>query len=65
MPDLLTSLGRAVLLPRKQSQVLIYSSPHRYKVYQMPKRTPGQFRTIAQPAKEVKVLQYWAMKSRA
>lgn len=62
MPDLLTSLGRAVLLPRKQLQVLIYSSPHRYKVYQIPKRTPGQFRTIAQPAKEVKVLQYWAMK---
>jgi RNA-directed DNA polymerase len=33
----------------------------RYKVYTIPKRTPGQFRTIAQPAREVKALQYWIM----
>jgi hypothetical protein len=33
----------------------------RYKVYHIPKRTPGQFRTIAQPAREVKALQYWVM----
>ena len=62
MPDLLTSLGRSVLLPRKELQVLIYSSPHRYKVYRIPKRDPRQFRTIAQPAKEVKALQSWVMK---
>ena len=41
---------------------LVRSAPHRYKVFQVPKRAPGQFRTIAQPAKEVKVLQYWVMK---
>ena len=62
MHDLLTKLGVSVLLHRKELQVLIYSSPHRYKVYQIPKRTPGQFRTIAQPAQEVKMLQYWVMK---
>ena len=62
MPDLLTSLGLSVLLPRNELQILIHSSPHRYKVYQIPKRAPGQFRTIAQPAKEVKVLQSWVMK---
>jgi RNA-directed DNA polymerase len=42
---------------------LIRSAPHRYKVYQIPKRAPGQFRTIAQPAKEVKALQYWVMRN--
>ena len=41
---------------------LVRSAPHRYKEFQVPKRAPGQFRTIAQPAKEVKVLQYWVMK---
>ena len=41
---------------------LVRSAPHRYKVFKIPKRAPGQFRTIAQPAREVKVLQYWVMK---
>ena len=41
---------------------LVRSAPHRYKIFQVPKRAPGQFRTIAQPAQEVKVLQYWVMK---
>src|SRR2546426_957415 len=62
MSDLLTRIGMAVLLPRKELRILIDSAPHRYKVYQIPKRAPGQFRTIAQPAKEVKALQYWVMK---
>lgn len=52
----------AVLLPGKELRMLIDSAPHRYKVYQIPKRAPGQFRTIAQPAKEVKALQYWVLK---
>ncbi len=38
---------------------LIRSAPLRYKVYKIPKRKPGEFRIIAQPAKEVKILQYW------
>jgi RNA-directed DNA polymerase len=61
MPDLLTELGMAVLLPRYELLQLIRSAPHRYKVFQIPKRTPGRFRTIAQPAREVKALQYWVM----
>jgi len=52
----------AVLLPPKELRLLIESAPHRYKVYAIPKRTPGQVRVIAQPAKEVKALQYWVMK---
>ncbi len=61
MPDLLTSLGMAVLLPRDELIGLLRSAPHRYKVYRVPKRAPGKFRTIAQPAREVKALQYWVM----
>lgn len=61
MPEFLTRLGVAVLLPQDELMGLIRSAPHRYKVFQIPKRTPGQFRTIAQPAKEVKALQYWVM----
>ncbi len=62
MSDLLKKLGIAVLLPRNELMRLIRSAPRRYKVYQIPKRKPGQFRTIAQPAKEVKQLQYWVMR---
>jgi RNA-directed DNA polymerase len=63
MPDLLTGLGVAVLLPRDEVLRLIRSAPYRYKVFHIPKRAPGQFRTIAQPAREVKTLQYWVMKN--
>jgi RNA-directed DNA polymerase len=63
MPDLLTRLARAALLQRDELIRLIRSAPHRYKVFQIPKRVPGQFRTIAQPAREVKALQYWVMRN--
>ena len=39
------------------------SAPHRYKVYEIPKRKQGQVRVIAQPAREVKALQYWVIKN--
>jgi retron-type reverse transcriptase len=60
--DLLAKLGLAVLLPQRELTRLIRSAPYRYKVYRIPKRAPGEFRTIAQPAREVKALQYWVMK---
>ena len=63
MSDLLARLGLAVLLSEDELLTLIRSAPHRYKVYEIRKRHPGQFRTIAQPAKEVKALQYWVMKN--
>ncbi len=63
MSDVLTRLGAAVLLPQDELMGLIRSAPYRYKVYQIPKRKPGQFRTIAQPAREVKALQYWVMRN--
>lgn len=61
MANLMANLAVSVLLPPDELMGLIRSAPHRYKVYSIPKRTPGQFRTIAQPAKEVKALQYWVM----
>jgi RNA-directed DNA polymerase len=63
MSDLLSRLGKAVLLPRDELLRLIRSAPHRYKVFEIPKRHPNQFRTIAQPAREVKALQYWVMRN--
>lgn len=59
--ELLTALGVAVLLPEHELAQLIRTAPFRYKVYKIPKRAPGEFRTIAQPAREVKALQYWVM----
>jgi RNA-directed DNA polymerase len=41
---------------------LIARAPHTYKIYTIPKRTGG-LRTIAQPAKETKYLQYWLMEN--
>ena len=35
----------------------INSSPHRYKVYKIPKRKKGEFRTIAQPSSQLKFIQ--------
>lgn len=40
---------------------LIKTAPLRYKEYLIPKKTPGEFRTIAQPTPEVKLLQRWLM----
>ena len=62
MASFLSNLGLAVLLPQDELLRLIRSAPHRYKVFKIPKRKEGEFRTIAQPAKEVKALQYWVMR---
>jgi len=38
---------------------IISTAPYRYKVYQIPKRKKGEYRIIAQPAFEVKLIQRW------
>jgi RNA-directed DNA polymerase len=63
MSDLLQKLSADLVMPIGDVLYLIRSAPYRYKVYDIPKRTPGQFRTIAQPAREIKPLQYWVMKN--
>lgn len=62
MSDLLPRLSAGVLLPPRQLAVLVRTAPFRYKEFQIPKRKAGEFRTIAQPAREVKALQYWVLR---
>lgn len=62
MPNLLARLGVSLLLSPRELSTLVSSAPYRYKVYQIEKRTPGQFRTIAQPAREVKAVQRWVLR---
>ena len=61
MSNILIGLTGAALLSPDELDKLVRSAPRRYKVYKIPKRKPNQMRTIAQPAREVKVLQYWVM----
>ena len=61
MSKLLEMLSNDLALPLNDLAYLARSAPYRYKVYQIEKRTPGKKRTIAQPAREVKPLQYWVM----
>lgn len=63
MNSLLEMLSTDLALPPKDLLYLVKSAPYRYKVYQIAKKAPGRKRTIAQPAKEVKPLQYWVMKN--
>ncbi len=39
------------------------SAYYRYKKYQIPKKKKGEFRTVGQPAKEVKLLQRWIVEN--
>jgi RNA-directed DNA polymerase len=46
------------ILPSELNRI-ISTAPHRYKVFYIPKKTPGEYREIAQPASEIKILQNW------
>ena len=61
--SLLGKMSTDLLIPKERLDYLIRSAPYRYKVYQIPKRSGAGSRTIAQPAKEVKYLQYWIIKN--
>jgi len=52
------------LLPISDEQLhrLITRSPHTYKQYKIPKKSGG-FRTISQPSRGTKYLQYWLMEN--
>jgi RNA-directed DNA polymerase len=63
MSDLLSRMARDLALPLDDLLYLVRSAPYRYKVYEIAKREPGKKRTIAQPAREVKPLQYWVMRN--
>jgi hypothetical protein len=61
MSDILTGLAQAMIMSPHDLLKLIRSAPRRYKEYEIDKRAPGQKRRIAQPAREVKALQYWVI----
>jgi RNA-directed DNA polymerase len=61
--NLLERLSNDLALPPDDLLYLVKSAPYRYKVYEIAKKAPGKKRTIAQPAREVKPLQYWVMKN--
>lgn len=60
--DLRAALRESLGVNEKQLNRLILRAPHTYKIYTIPKRTGG-LRTIAQPAKETKFLQYWLIEN--
>lgn len=62
MPSsLLGRISLDLLLPEDRLDYLIQSAPYRYKVYSIPKRSGTGGRIIAQPAKEIKRIQYWVI----
>jgi len=50
-------------MPTTRLNRVIKNAPQRYKAYRIPKRSKKGHRTIAQPAKEVKTLQYWVIQN--
>ena len=63
MSLLVDKLSSDILASTNDLIYLIRSAPYRYKVYEIAKRKKGQKRTIAQPARELKRLQYWVMEN--
>jgi RNA-directed DNA polymerase len=57
--DILTRMMAELPLGYRELQALIATAPRRYKIYQIPKRAAGQFRTIAHPSRELKLIQRW------
>jgi RNA-directed DNA polymerase len=60
---LIDQIIQAIPMPHEILGYIIRSAPYRYKVFQIPKRGNKGFRTIAQPAREVKRLQYWVIEN--
>lgn len=63
MSGLLKSISAELMITEANLLYLVRSSPYRYKVYEVAKRKSNNKRVIAQPAREVKSLQYWVMKN--
>lgn len=58
-----TRISHALLIPEPFITRLINSAPYRYKVYLIPKKNGNGTRTIAQPSRAVKAVQYWTMEN--
>lgn len=54
---LLDYLRQTLPFAEAELVAVLMTAPRRYKVFPIPKRTPGAFRVIAQPAPEIKLVQ--------
>ena len=54
---LVESIAEKYQVPESVVRDIVATAPYRYKVYKVPKKFGDGYRTIAQPAKEVKALQ--------
>lgn len=59
--NILKSISLDLMIPEATLDHIIRSAPYRYKVFEIDKRDGKTKRTIAQPAKELKAIQYWVM----
>jgi RNA-directed DNA polymerase len=61
--SILMRMSKDLLMPAASLDQIIQSAPYRYKIYNIPKKSGTGLRTIAQPAKEVKRIQYWVIEN--
>lgn len=59
--NILESISHDLMVPEATLGHIIRSAPYRYKVFEIDKKDGVSKRTIAQPARELKAIQYWVM----
>jgi len=59
--NILESISLDLMVPEATLGHIIRSAPYRYKVYDVDRKDGVGKRTIAQPARELKAIQYWVM----
>jgi retron-type reverse transcriptase len=59
--SILESISHDLMVPEASLGHIIRSAPYRYKVFEVDKKNGTGKRTIAQPARELKAIQYWVM----
>src|SRR5580698_1536958 len=59
--SILESISHDLMIPEATLGHIVRSAPYRYKVYEVNKKNGVGKRTIAQPARELKAIQYWVM----
>lgn len=55
--NILKLLTETLFMSEVEMLAFLKQAPHRYKVYDIPKRSGKGYRTIAHPAKELKFIQ--------
>ena len=58
---ILSQIAQVFEISEVEAKRLLETAPKRYKTYAVPKRSGVGYRTIAQPAREIKMLQRWAV----